>query len=160
MSTELTYTLILGGVAIIVALGLLIYKQLNVARAQREANEERLAKHAAEAQKHRDYLLESSKVIANAILNDDKITLTEGCIRLKVMLDNLDPQLHQHPHYGVFEEVYNRTSHIPILTDWRELERQQQRAFEKEMRAIERDCENRINEAAKRLLKDPILQGH
>lgn len=160
MSSELTYILILVGIAIIIALAVLIYKQLRAARVQREADAARLAKHAAEAQKNRDYLLESSKAIANAILHDDKITLTEGCIRLKVMIDNLDPQLHQHPDYGVFEEVYNRTSHIPILTDWRQLERKQQRAFEKEMREIERDCETRINEAVKRLLQDPILLGH
>jgi len=160
MGTELTYTLILIGIAIIIALVALIYKQLRAAAAQREADKERLAKHAAEAQKNRDYLLESSKAIANAILHDDKIALTEGCIRLKVMIDNLDPQLHQHPDYGVFEEVYNRTSHIPILTDWRQLERKQQRAFEKEMREIERECRARINTAVKRLLQDPILLGH
>lgn len=160
MSTEVTYTLILVGIAIIIALALLIYKQLRLAREQRQADQERLAKHAAEAQKNRDYLMESSKAIANAILHDDKITLTEGCIRLKVMIDNLDPQLHQHPQYGVFEEVYNRTSHIPILSDWRGLERKQQRAFEKEMREIERECESRIHDAVKRLLQDPILRGH
>ncbi len=160
MSTELTYTLILVGIAIIIALAALIYKQLRHARELREQQEASLARHAEEAAKNRAYLLESSKAIANAILNDDKITLTEGCIRLKVMIDNLNPQLHQHPHYSVFEEVYNRTSHIPILTDWRELERKQQRAFEKEMRQVEQECESRINEAAKALLQDPILQAH
>jgi len=160
MSTELTYTLILIGVAIIIALVALIYKQIRNARELREQQKASLARHAEEAAKNRAYLLESSKAIANAILNDDKITLTEGCIRIKVMIDNLNPQLHQHPHYSVFEEVYNRTSHIPILSDWRELERKQQRAFEKEMRQVEQECESRITEAAKALLQDPILKAH
>lgn len=160
MSTELTYILIAVGVAIIAALVMLIQKQLVRARAQREQQVASQARHAAEAAKNRAYLVDSSKAIANAILNDDKCTLVEGCIRLKVMLDNLNPQLHQHPDYAVFEEVYNRTSHIPILADWRELERKQQRAFEKEMRAIETECEARINEAAKRLLQDPLIQAH
>lgn len=160
MSTELTYALIAVGVVIIAALALLIQKQLQRERVQKEEQAASQARHAEEAAKNRAYLLDSSKAIANAILNDDKCTLVEGCIRLKVMLDNLNPQLHQHPHYSVFEEVYNRTSHIPILSDWRELERKQQRAFEKEMRAVERECEARINEAAKRLLQDPLLQAH
>lgn len=160
MSTELTYSLILLGIAIIIALATLIFKQLRKARGVAQAREESLAKYAEEAAQNRAYLLESSKVIANAILHDDKITLTEGCIRLKVMIDNLNPQLHQHPEYSVFEEVYTRTAHIPILTDWRSLERKQQRAFEKEMLEIERECETRINAAAKALLQDPILQVH
>ena len=160
MSIELIYTLILAGIAIILALAALIYKQLKQMRKLRAEQEERMAKHAAEAAEHRDYLLESVKAIANAILHDEKITLVEGCIRLKVMLDNLNPQMHQHPHYAVFEEVYNRTSHIPILTDWRELERKQQRLFEKEMRLVESECETRINQAAKALLQDSLLQAH
>lgn len=160
MSNELTYALIFVGIFIIVVLASLIYKQLRSARLQREAHAASLERHAAEAAKNRAYLLESSKAIANAILTDDKITLTEGCIRLKVMIDNLNPQLHQHPEYGVFEEVYNRTSHIPILAGWRELERKEQRQYEKEMRMVERECEQRINSAAKALLRDPILKAH
>lgn len=160
MSIEFIYTLIAVGVAIIVALSFLIYHQVESARKQREAQAASQARHAEEAAKHRAYLLESSKAIANAILNDEKCTLVEGCIRLKVMLDNLNPQLHQNPDYAVFEEVYTRTSHIPILSDWRELERKQQRAFEKEMRAVEQDCEARVNKAAQKLLQDPLLQAH
>jgi len=160
MSSEYIYTLTGVGVLIIVALAFVIYKQLAKANRQRKEREASLARHAEEAHKHRSYLLESSKAIANAILNDDKITLTEGCIRLKVMLDNINPQLHQHPQYGVFEEVYNRTSHIPFLAGWRELDRKQQRAFEREMRVVESECESRIHQAAKALLQDPILKAH
>jgi len=160
MSTEIVYTLILVGVVVIVALSLIIYRQVSLAKALSREKKEAQARHAAEAAKQRDYLVDSSRLIATAILNDDKITLTEGCIRLKVMIDNLNPQMHHDELYSVFEEVYNRTSHIPFLSGWRELERKQQRAFEKEMRAIEHECEARINQAAKSLLQDPVLKTH
>lgn len=160
MSTEITYFLILVGAVVIVALSLIIFRQVRTSKAIAKKQAQEQAQYAAEAAKQRDYVLDSSRLIATAILNDDKITLTEGCIRLKVMLDNINPQMHLTPEYSVFEEVYNRTSHIPFLTGWRELDRKQQRAFEKEMRALEQECEGRINQAAKLLLQDPVLKTH
>lgn len=160
MSNALTYTLIAVGLVIIIALLLLIQRQIKQARKGAAALELKRQQHAEEAQKQRNYLIESARLIANAILTDDKITLTEGCIRLKVMLDNLNPQLHQHSEYSVFEEVYNRTAHIPILGDWRALERKHQRAFEKEMREVEAELAERINRAARALLEDGILRAH
>ncbi len=160
MSTSFIYTLILIGLLFIAFLTRLILKQTG---AERERKAEQLAreeKYAQESAEQRKYLVDSIKILSNAVLHDDKITLTEGCIRLKVMMDNLDPSMHQHPELSVIEEVYNRTSHIPFLSDWRKLDRKVQRSFEKEMREVEQECKERINKAAKSLVSFPLIKAH
>lgn len=160
MNENLLYTLIGVGLLVILVLALYIFKLLKAEQQRKRELQAREQRLADEAQKQRDYLLESIRVISSALLNDDKITLTEGCIRLKVMIDNLDPTLHQDSAFDVFDEVYNRTRHIPILADWRDLERKEKRKFEREMQAIEAECEARIRSAAAELLKHPMHDPH
>ncbi len=93
MSTGWTYALIVIGSLIIALLLVVIYRQIRSDQERKAQIQAAEQKQAEEAARQRDYLVESVKLIANAILHDDKITLTEGCIRLKVMIDHLDPSL-------------------------------------------------------------------
>lgn len=160
MNESLVYLLIgLCGI-IIFALVFFIAKQLRAQKAAKEAIAQQEATLAAEVEANRRYVTESIRLIANAILHDDKITLTEGAMRLKVMIDNFDPNLHQDKDLGVFEEVYAKTQHIPILKDWKALDRKQQRVFEKEMLSVESDYKLRIERAAKLLLAHEMHRVH
>lgn len=160
MSTSLMYTLILIGVLFIAFLSKLIFKQMGAARERKDKQQAREEKYARESADQREYLVNSIKILSNAVLHDDKIRLTEGCIRLKVMMDNLDPSMHQRPELSVIEEVYNRTSHIPFLSGWRKLDRKEQRGFEKEMREVEQECKERISKAAEFLVSFPLTKAH
>lgn len=160
MNESLVYTLILIGVIAIAILAWFIVKQL---RQQREAARqlaEQQEKLAVEAAANRRYLTESIRIISNAILHDDKITLTEGCMRLKVMIDNYDATLHQDPAYQVIEEVYGKTSHIPILQDWKALDKKLQRKFQMEMFKVEAECQERVRVAAQRLIDHEMHRVH
>ena len=160
MNEGLVYTLISIGVIAIALLAWFIVKQL---REQREAAR-RLAEQqenlAIESAANRRYLTESIRIISNAILHDDKITLTEGCMRLKVMIDNYDATLHQDPDYQVIEEVYGKTAHIPILKDWKALDKKSQRTFQMEMFKVEAECQERIRAAAQRLIDHEMHRVH
>jgi type II secretory pathway pseudopilin PulG len=160
MNESLVYTLILIGVIVIAILAWFIVKQL---RQQREAARqlaEQQEKLAVEAAANRRYLTESIRIISNAILHDDKITLTEGCMRLKVMIDNYDATLHQDPDYQVIEEVYGKTSHIPIRQDWKALDKKSQRKFQMEMFKVEAECQERVRVAAQRLIDHEMHRVH
>jgi hypothetical protein len=158
MNTSLTYTLIVTGSVAIVLLSLLIRRQL---RSQREQKAQRAAEAARleqEAQAHRRYLIDSVRIISQAVLHDDKMTITEGCIRLKVLLDNLAPHLHQHEHFAVIEQVFDATRHIPFLDGWKALSRREQARFELEMAKIEAEHEPRVRKAMEALQTWPLEQ--
>ncbi len=160
MNESLVYTLILIGVIAIALLAWFIAKQLREQREITRQLAEQEEKLAVETAANRRYLTESIRIIANAILHDDKITLTEGCMRLKVMIDNYDASLHQDPDYQVIEEVYGKTSHIPILQDWKALDKQTQQKFQMEMFKVEAECQERIHAAAQRLIDHEMHRVH
>lgn len=160
MNESLVYLLIAVGGIVIFVLAVFIAKQITAQKKAKEAIAEQEATLAAEVAANRRYITESIRLIANAILHDDKITLTEGAMRLKVMIDNFDTNLHQDPVVGVFEEVYAKTQHIPILKDWKALDRKQQRAFEKEMLSVEVEYKQRIEHAAQQLLEHEMHRVH
>ncbi|MDE1461984.1 DUF2489 domain-containing protein [Spartinivicinus poritis] len=59
----------------------------------------------------KDFLASSVKILALAIAND-QLDLTEGAIRLKILLDNIDVNLVKQPDLAVFDTIYNATKHM------------------------------------------------
>lgn len=147
MNTALTYTLIVTGLVAIVLLSLTIRRQLRTQREQRARQEAAAARLEQDAQEQQRYLIDSVRIIAGAVLNDERMTITEGCIRLKVLLDNLAPELHQHADFAVIDQVYAATSHIPFLEAWKALSREEQARFEREMAQVESEHESRVRQA-------------
>lgn len=109
-------------------------------------------KYQEEALKHKKYLVESIRVISRAII-DQQCPKIEGCIRLKVLIDNYSPQLHQKDDLQVIELIYAKTSHIPTLEKWKSLPKDEKLNFQSEMDSIENAFSEKINKAA-RFLKD------
>ncbi|WP_156495351.1 DUF2489 domain-containing protein, partial [Oleiphilus sp. HI0128] len=54
-----------------------------------------------EVAEKKDKALNSIKVIAQCML-DEQVELSEGCIRIKVLLDHLAPNLHEDERFSVF----------------------------------------------------------
>ncbi|MCL6416451.1 DUF2489 domain-containing protein [Aestuariirhabdus sp. Z084] len=59
-------------------------------------------------QEQRAKLLEAITVISTT-MSRGELNPTEGCIRLKVLLEKLDPELLQSPEYKVIEQMYDRS---------------------------------------------------
>lgn len=158
MSASLTYTLIGVGLVAVVLLSFLIRRQLKAASALREQQEQQALELEQKAQEQRRYLIDSIRIIASAVLHDEKMTMTEGCIRIKVMLDNLAPHLHQHERFAVIERIYQATEHIPFLEDWKALSRDEKRDYQKEMSRLEQEHGEQVRAAMTELQSYPLEQ--
>ena len=96
---------------------------------------------------HQQYLKNSIRVLAQGIV-DDQVSLTEGAIRISVLLDNLKISDAQREQYSVFFQLAEATSHIPILKGWKQLSKKQKRTFDKERRVIEEKFDTFMIDAA------------
>lgn len=158
MSTPLIYSLIVIGLLAIAVLSFVIHRQLASARARRQQQAEQEARALAYLEERHRYLQESIRLVAGAILHDDKMTLTEGCIRLKVLLENYRPQLLQQEAYAVITEVHDKTRHIPIKEEWKALPKRLRRSYEQEMQALEQQHAEAIRAVARELSSGAPLQ--
>ncbi len=89
-------------------------------------------------------------LLAEAML-DDKMTHTEACIRICATASQLENFDQFRQEFGVLYRVVEDTAHIPILDDWQALEREEQRRYDKERRAVEAKYGDAIEDAARRL---------
>ncbi|MBV0934465.1 DUF2489 domain-containing protein [Marinobacterium weihaiense] len=158
MSTTLIYGLTALGVLAIIVLSVVIHRQVRQAQARKAEQARREAAAVAALEERHQYLQESIRLVAGAILHDDKMTLTEGCIRLKVLLENYRPQLLQQEAYAVITEVHDKTSHIPIKDEWQALPKKLKRSYQQEMQALEQEYETAVHGIARELSSGTPLQ--
>lgn len=89
-------------------------------------------------------------LLAEALL-DDKLTHTEGCIRITAMAAGLADYQHFQKEYGVFFQVAEATAHLPILDAWRALSPGEQKSLERERLEIEDRYRPAVTAAARQL---------
>lgn len=131
-----------------------IYTQLNEKKQKQEAS---VRAHALVAQEQRDYLIDSIRIISRSVY-DGQCPMAEGCIRLKVLIDNYSPQLHQQPELQIIEFMYAKTSHIPTLDGWKRLSFKEKIPFQKEISSLEQQYASDIRRASKFLKEYPFEQ--
>lgn len=150
MNQNVQLLLIVIGLVVIAGLLLLIRHQLRTQRAAREAHAQLLSDYQAKAQEQRDYLVDSIRVIALA-MQDEQCELAEGCIRLKMLLDHLAPYLHEHEDFSIINQMYEATKHMPILEEWKKLKIKRRFELTQEREALEAEHKLAILEAARKL---------
>ncbi|WP_210395784.1 DUF2489 domain-containing protein [Motiliproteus sediminis] len=150
MSESTQWLLIVVGCLAIAGLMLLIRGQLRRQQKVQQQQQQRLAEIEAEAQKQRDYLEQSVRVIATA-MQEEQCEMVEGCIRLKKLLDHLAPYLHEHETFGIFNTVFEATKHMPILDEWKKLKLRQKVGYMQEMDALEKSHKQTVLAAAAEL---------
>jgi|AntDeeMinimDraft_5_1070356.scaffolds.fasta_scaffold02409_4 FtsZ-interacting cell division protein ZipA len=130
----------------LVVIGLLL---AYIWRQSRALSEQRLRdKKTEEFQaKRRDEMVESIRVIAMAI-EANQVEYSEGCLRLKGLLEHVEPELLEKPPFQVFQEVHDKISHMPThrarkMTDSQTLEKMDQ-----ERLAVEQEHADDIRQAA------------
>ncbi len=95
-------------------------------------------------------LRRSIHLLADAILAD-KLTHTEGCLRICAIAASLEEQAQFRVEYGVLFRVAEATAHIPILDAWQALSAEDKRRFDRERRAVEARYTEAVIEAAGRI---------
>lgn len=150
----LTVLLIIAVMVVLVLVSVAIYyhwrlyrQRGQIEKRQRELEQERAA------QKQR--VLKSIEIICRAMVSD-QVTITEGCIRVSVLLRSLNLSEQQLSVYSVFFDLESATAHIPILDDWRKLSRKQQNVFDNERENIEEKYRDFVVDAAQRFLTQGI----
>lgn len=139
------------GLIAIIFLAAFIRRQLRrMSDAQKRADTQ---KQAAEAK--RADIIESIQVIASCLL-DKQVEPTEACIRIKVLLDFVSPELHQQAPYSTFNLIYEKTRHMPTHSAWKALDKRERRHLEKERYALEAEYEKDIQKAMHAILTYPF----
>lgn len=113
---------------------------------------------AQNEQERLDYIHESLNIIAAAVV-DEQCPITEGCIRMAVLLDNLPLDCDTKHRFSVVFEVYNATRHIPTHSNWKALQRKERRQFEKEMWSLEQKHNDAVMEVMAYVKTHPFGKG-
>jgi hypothetical protein len=139
---------------VLVLLAIAIYYQWRLYR-QRKQVEERKQRIERQRADQQEIAYRSIEILCRAII-DDQVSLTEGCIRVSVMLRSLALSEKQLDAYNVFFDLESATAHIPILENWRKLSRKQQYMFDNERVDIEEKYRDFVVDAARRFLTQGI----
>ncbi|WP_444927651.1 DUF2489 domain-containing protein [Microbulbifer sp. TRSA002] len=123
-------------------------RKLSIAQKKQAAQ---LAELEQAAEDQRQRVNDSIQIIARTLL-DDGVGLTEASIRIRVLLDALQVEDKVREEFVAFYTIAEKTSHIPILKDWKELPRKEQFKYELEMAQVEADYKDFAMDAAKRIL--------
>lgn len=100
-----------------------------------------------EQYKHR---VDSIRVIANA-MDEGQCEFSEGCIRLKMLIDQLDPQLLEREEFAIIGVIYAETEHMPIKEDWKNLDKKVKTKLTNERITLEGKHHDAIAAAVKAL---------
>lgn len=137
------YWLALAGLVIVVALAVYagyLWRQVWQRQQQR-----------ARLDQERDQRLATDiRFIAESMAND-QAPMIEGCIRIKVLLDNYHGPRRPELDVEVFELVYDATAHIPIHQAWKDLSRAERQLHQRHMDHLEQQYGARVGLAVKQL---------
>jgi hypothetical protein len=148
MSDEIVWLGILVGLVMIAGLCWFILtksrelKAFQVQRAQQDAQQI----------EKRSYLIDSIKVIATTML-EDQVELSEGCIRIKVLIDHLDASLHEQDAFKIFELMYRETEHMPTHQARKNTDKNFIHKLDQQRFALEKQHRESVRKAAKKLLE-------
>ena len=139
----LQWTLIGIGIIAIAALAYVIQRQW-----RRLSHFRRAQEHTRELQqKRRDSMIESIRILAMT-LEQEQVEPSEGCIRIKGLLDHVAPELLTQKPYHVFQVMYEKTEHMPTHEARRQADPKLIERLDEERFALEAEYADSIQEAA------------
>ena len=143
ISETLQWTLIVIGVAAIAVLIYVIQCHWRRLRQFRKAQE-----HTRQLQQQRrDSMIESIRILAMT-LEQEQVEPSEGCIRIKGLLDHVAPELLAQKPYNVFQILYEKTEHMPTHEARRQADPKLINRLDEERFALEAEYADNIQEAA------------
>lgn len=145
----LTALVIVGLTIIGILAGYALFLTREVKEKQRQ-QENALQKLSNEAAEQRLRINRSIQIIAQGLL-DDQLSLTEGAIRIRGLLDILSIDGGLREEFKAFDLLADSTGHIPILDQWKALKAKQKAAFDRERQKLEVDHKEFVEDAARRI---------
>ncbi|UZE95903.1 DUF2489 domain-containing protein [Alkalimarinus alittae] len=144
MNNDIIWGYIAVGLIAIVALSLLIIKKWRFIKA---AEAEKQSQEKIKQQKRED-AIESIKIIALCMI-EEQVETSEGCIRIKVLLDHVAPELHDQAPFSIFSVMYDATEHMPTHGARKSADKALIRKLDIERFELERVHKDAIIEASK-----------
>lgn len=151
MPPWLQWSLIIAGAIAIIALLVFIRRQASMLAEGRR----RQQKAEAFQEKRRQDMIESIRVIAMAI-EGDQVEYSEGCLRIKGLLDHVAPELMEKPPFEVFMVVYEQIRHMPTHQARQDTETRFVEKMDKERFEVERRYADEIRRAATAIRHHPF----
>jgi len=119
-------------------------------------NEQRITDLQDMLKKQYTHRVESIDVIARAMV-DKQCELTEGCIRLKQLLDRVEADLLRRDEYKVIALIFSETEHMPIKEQWKQLDKKAKQKFTQHRLALETKHSEEIHAAVSALQQHEFL---
>lgn len=145
------YIAIFIGCLCIFALSFFIYNILTKAKVKAAEQQKIIAQHLADHQKRQEYVSSSINIIVKAV-NTDQIDVVEASIRLKVLVDQLRPNVTENSLVNI-EHIFNETKHIPKLKDWKALDKKKRKQYTRDMNTLGSELSAQVKEEVKLLAK-------
>mgnify|MGYP000403185658 CR=1 FL=1 len=96
-------------------------------------------------------LKESLEIMARALL-DQQVEVSEGSIRIKVLIDHFDATLHEQIPFSVFNEVYILLEHMPTHQARKQTDKKFLHKLDQQRFTIEKKLRPQVLAASKALI--------
>ncbi len=139
-----------GAAVVIVILSCIAgYYLLKLKRLREKQQAQRQALEQAGAEQ-RVRVNKSVQIITQAML-EGQMSLTEGAIRTRVLLDGLSVSESVKAEFSAFYQLAAATDHIPILDAWKALSTKKKLVLDSERERLEEDHREFVLDAARRI---------
>lgn len=128
--------LIIIAVLILIALSATAAYYLLKLRKVKQQQNKQIQENQAAWQAHQDELASDLRFIANAMLQG-QCEITEGCMRIKVLMDRLDDQLQYQDEFKTIQKHFAQTAHMPTHKAYQALSKQEQFKLDKQRFTLE-----------------------
>ncbi len=117
---ELTTVLLILALLIIAVLASVAFYYLNKVKQVEAKRKHEQQTWQAQVQEQRARVNKSIQILAQAMFGEE-LTMTEGSIRIRVLLDGLRVDESIKAEYSAFYQFSDAVDHIPILEEWKKL---------------------------------------
>lgn len=135
--------------AIIFALSVIVMLSIKAFRILSQLKQQNKNTSGSKIQEKADLLM-SIQDLAQSMLNNN-LNITEGSIRIKVLLDHFDPQKKIRDEFIVFYELYSATEHMPRHKDRDKYTCDDLKIYDDEREKIEKNFQQRIFNACRKI---------
>lgn len=151
MSNSLLITLSVVAFIVIAALaGVAAYYVWQVKKQNAQLKEEQEAQKKAWREK-KEELAKDIRFIAHSMVQQ-QCEITEGCMRIKVLMDHLDGDLQFKPEFKTIQQVFSLTSDMPTHQAYKDLNRKEQFKLDNKRYKIEDEHRELVLAEAKTLV--------
>lgn len=151
MTQTAIWLIIALGVAVSIFLLVFSIKTWRKLKTLQTANQQLEQKQNASMEDSRMKAADSIKLIAQLMI-EEQVELAEGCIRIKILLDHIAPELHENENFSIFSTMYTATEHMPTHQARKQSDKTLIRKLDKERIELEQANKESILLASQKLL--------